>query len=84
MAAAKAVQQVGGQVVRDLGVIQAVSALLTAEQQAALADVPGVQRVWADATVQADDTADPGSIYQPVAGGEAKTGQPGPGESQHL
>ncbi len=72
--AARAVKSVGGQVMRDLSVIQAVSASLSAEQQAALSQMPGVKRVWADAVVQANDSADPGVIYTPVSGGEAKQG----------
>ncbi|MGD9145320.1 MAG: S8 family peptidase [Anaerolineae bacterium] len=70
--AVAAIQRVGGHASRDLSVIQAVAARVPVDRLAALNQTPGVKRVWPDATVQSSDSADPGTLYSPVAGGEYK------------
>jgi hypothetical protein len=72
-AVAKALSEhAGGKVTRELGIINAVAADLSAGQAAFLKHLPAVKSVWLDASVRTSDTADPGVIYAPVSGGEAK------------
>jgi hypothetical protein len=64
------VEAVGGQVTRRLDVIDAVAARVPEDRLEALRQAPGVRRVWRDAVVQADQTADSSVTYAPVDGGE--------------
>ena len=72
--AALAVERVGGQVIRELSVIQSVTAILSTDQKSTLEKTQGIKRVWMDATVSANDSADPGTLYAPISGGEARKG----------
>jgi serine protease AprX len=67
-----AAQRYGGHATRDLSLIHAAGAQVPASSLEALKRAPGVKRVWLDAAVQSSDTADPGTVYGPVAGGEYK------------
>ena len=65
-----AVENLGGEVTRDLAVIDAVAARVPENQLDALRRAPGVRRVWEDGIVQAEQAGDSDGTSAPVEGDE--------------
>ena len=66
------IEAYGGQVMRELTVIDALVARLPADRIASLEREAQVIRVWQDAAVRSSDSADPGVFHVPVSGGAAE------------
>ena len=62
----------GGQVTRELGLINAVAARLPVTSVSALESDSSVVRIWSDSNVRTTDSADPGTVYSPLHGAETK------------